>query len=170
MCPRSVAGSLQEQPALAVPVDRSKGGSAALNVPSAPNATRTPAVVTISKHSIKAVPPEATDDAVDAAIARVLAAEQAARGAIAAAEVEAQHIVSEGRSAARRIAARAAQRVARVHAVLQRQLDAGLADIEAQWLALQADAPQTDEQQVTAAAAALARQLTDRTGHARGGD
>lgn len=101
---------------------------------------------------------------VDAAIATVLAAEQAARGSIAAAESEAQAIVATARGDARRIAARAAQRAARVHDALQQRLDTALAAIDARRQALQGRAPEVDDRYVTAAARALARQLTTRTG------
>lgn len=102
--------------------------------------------------------------AVDAAIATVLAAEQAARSSIAAAEAEAQTIVATARGAARRIGARAAQRAARVHDALLQRLDTALAAIESRRQALQGSAPALDDQHVTAAARALARQLTTRVG------
>jgi hypothetical protein len=120
----------------------------------------------MQRHPGGAVPapaPESTA-AVDAAIATVLAAEQAARSSIAATEDEAQAIVATTRGAARRIAARAAQRSARIHDVLQQRLDTALAAVERRRQALHVAAPELNEQHVTAAARALARQLTMRVG------
>jgi hypothetical protein len=108
-------------------------------------------------------PPEPTA-VIDAAIATVLATEQAARGSIAAATAGAGAIVATARGAARRIAARAAQRSARVHDVLQQRLDRALAQVESRRQALRAVTPEPNEQQVTTAARALARQLTTRAG------
>lgn len=100
--------------------------------------------------------------AVDAAIATVLTAEQAARSSIAAAEAAAQTIVTTARGAARRIAARAAQRSARTHDALQRRLNTALAAVELRRQALRAATPEPNDHQVKAAAQALARQLTTR--------
>lgn len=109
-------------------------------------------------------PPLEPTAVVDAAIATVLAAEQAARGSIAAATVEAGAIVATARGASRRIAARAAQRSARVHDVLQERLDRALAQVESRRQALRAVGPEPNEQQVTTAARALALRLTTRGG------
>jgi vacuolar-type H+-ATPase subunit H len=101
---------------------------------------------------------------VDAAIARVLQAEQAARERVAACERDAVAIVQQAREQARRIAARAARRTARVHARVSAALAARLADIEARRPSAAGGAePATPgDPRIAAVAERLARELTGR--------
>jgi hypothetical protein len=100
---------------------------------------------------------EAAPD-VDAAIARVLAAERDARAAVSdcAARVEAH--VQGAREQARTIAARAAQRSARVHAAVEQRIADAVARLEAERASL-GSGPE-DGARLAAAVAALARDLT----------
>lgn len=105
----------------------------------------------------------APDGDVDAAIARVLQAEQAARERVAACEREAVAIVQQAREQARRIAARAAQRTARVHARVATALAARLAEIEARRPPSPSGSAAFDEAdgaRIAAVAGQLARELT----------
>lgn len=105
----------------------------------------------------------APGDDVDAAIARVLQAEQAARERVAACEREAVAIVQQAREQARRIAARAAQRTARVHARVAAALAARLAAIDARRPRSPSGSAEFDEAdgpRIAAVAGQLARELT----------
>lgn len=72
------------------------------------------------------------EPAVDASMARVLQAEQAARASVAAARDEAAHIGERARAEARGIADRARERVARAHARVESALQAALAALAAE--------------------------------------
>lgn len=105
----------------------------------------------------------ATDTAAtDAAIARVLQAEQAAREAVARCAAEAQATVDAARESARRIAARAAERTARVSAWAAVQLQARLAELERDRIALKNPAQQAspDADRLGATVQRLADDLT----------
>jgi vacuolar-type H+-ATPase subunit H len=111
--------------------------------------------------------PRPGDLDVDAALARVLQAEQAARGAIDAARAEAARMAEQARTHARRYAERARARMARGQAAVERDLQAQLAAIAEQARAL----PERDEPDPLAlgrlerAVQALAAELTG--GHPR---
>lgn len=107
--------------------------------------------------------PVAVDVAsIDAAIDRVLVAEEAAREAAARCADEADETVSRARNAALRIAERAAVRSARVHAFAQQRLAARLAEIEAQRLQLEQSGPADDAspRRLQAVVEQLAAELT----------
>ena len=72
---------------------------------------------------------------VEAAIARVLAAEHEARAAVAACEREAEAIRAAARSRAKRTAERAANRIAAIRAGLADKLSGRLAAIDAEFVA-----------------------------------
>lgn len=99
---------------------------------------------------------------VDAAIAQVLQAEQAARDAVARCAAQAESWVAQARDAARQTAERAQARIARVHAFAQVQLDARLAALDAARLALErsAAAAAPDDARLRAAVERLAAELT----------
>mgnify|MGYP005812956085 CR=1 FL=1 len=99
---------------------------------------------------------------IDAAIERVLVAEQAAREAAARCAVDADECVSRARNAALRIAERAALRSARVHALAQQRLAARLAEIEAQRSRLEQSGPTDDAslQKLQGVVEQLAAELT----------
>jgi hypothetical protein len=83
---------------------------------------------------------------VDAAIARVLAAEQAARRAVEQCEAEARQRVESAQAQARGIAERAARRVARVHRWTDATIAARTTAINAERAALtSADLARPDE-------------------------
>jgi hypothetical protein len=69
-------------------------------------------------------------DAIDAAIASVLQAEETARTAVARCAADADGRVQAARDGARAIAERAARRIARVHAFAEEKLQTRLAEIE----------------------------------------
>jgi vacuolar-type H+-ATPase subunit H len=107
--------------------------------------------------------PRATDGAqVDAAIARVLQAEQQARERVAACTREASQTVQAAREQARRIAARGARRSARVNAYVNATVQSELARIETERAGLDrdADATSADAGRVQAAIEGLADELT----------
>lgn len=79
-----------------------------------------------------ALAPGLVDAAADAAIVRVLQAEQQARAAVAECARAAEREVQQATVAARRIGARAAERVARVQRLLAARSAAQLAQIEAE--------------------------------------
>ncbi len=79
--------------------------------------------------------------ATDAAIARVLQAEEAARAAVARCAADADQRVQTARDEARAIAERAARRIARVHALAQESLLTRLAEIEQARAALDQSTP-----------------------------
>jgi hypothetical protein len=98
----------------------------------------------------------------EAAIARVLAAEQDARAAVAACARQAEHDVQFARDRARAIQARAAARVARAQAMAERELARLRAHDAAQRLALAriGSGAIDDAQQLTRAVEQLADELT----------
>lgn len=99
---------------------------------------------------------------VEAAIARVLGAEQDAREAIDRARDEAAAIEEAARDAARRLEQRTDRRILRVRAAFERSLASALGDFDRE--AQQAQAPQalgdSERAAVEAAVARLAEALT----------
>lgn len=95
---------------------------------------------------------------VDAAIARVLAAERDARAAVADNAARAQDHVQQARTRAQQIAERAARRSATVHAAVERRIAEHLLAIEQQRRAL--DAQPTADAALTRAVEQLAVDLT----------
>ena len=81
------------------------------------------------------------DRQVDAAMARVLKAEGAARAAIMACEQEAQGILADARNGERRIAERASRRIAKIRAQMANRLAARLNDLANEPVTAEGDAP-----------------------------
>jgi hypothetical protein len=102
------------------------------------------------------------DDPVEAAIARVLAAEVAARGDIARARDAARQSDEDARTAARALAARNAARIAAIRNAFARHTEAevGALDREADALATAAPLDAADRERLARALAALAAKLT----------
>lgn len=100
--------------------------------------------------------------AVEAAIARVLASEQAARELIASARVDAAHIAERSRAAARALAERTERRVRHLRAAFERRTGAEVSALEAEVDALAAgSAPAAEEMvQLDRAVKRVAAQLT----------
>jgi hypothetical protein len=73
-----------------------------------------------------------TQEELDAAIARVLGAERAARAAIAACEHDGEVVRAEAQQRARRIAERATSRIAAIHTGMAAQIAERVAAIEAE--------------------------------------
>jgi hypothetical protein len=98
----------------------------------------------------------------EAAMARVLAAEQAARSAIEGARLEAAAIAEQARTEARALAERTQGRIVKARLAFARQLQSELARMEAQACALGgASEPSPEElQRLRRAVPALAEQLT----------
>jgi hypothetical protein len=113
--------------------------------------------------------PRSPDHDVEAAVARVLQAEQQARSAIEAARAEAAHIAEQARASARAWAERARARMARGQSAVERQLQAELAAIEAEACALpEHDEPEAAEiERLEVALQALAAALTGGPAEAR---
>ncbi len=107
-------------------------------------------------------PSRPAESEVDAAIARVVAAEQAAKASIAAAREEAAALAEQSRAAARALADRTQQRIRRLRAAFERQVDGEVAALDAQGRALAGDdAPDAAElERLERAVASLAAQLT----------
>ena len=99
--------------------------------------------------------------AAEAAMARVLSVERAARDAIARAQVDAQHIGEDARAAARRLDERTERRVRWIVAAFERDCAERIAAIDAEVARL--DLPQpiaaADRARLEHAVATLARQL-----------
>lgn len=104
-----------------------------------------------------------TDLGVEAAMARVLEAEQAARDAVEAAQAEAAHMAEAARSAQRALAERTRRRMARVRDAFARAVQGELERIDARARALPAhDDPDADDlERLDRAVAVLAAQLTE---------
>jgi hypothetical protein len=102
------------------------------------------------------------ESAVEAAIKRVLDAEQAARESIATSRTEAAQVAERARAVARALAQRTHQRIRRLRAAFESHLEAEVGAIEAQALALAADDEPgaADLERVERAVASLAAQLT----------
>ena len=100
--------------------------------------------------------------AVEEAMARVLAAEAAAREQIAQARIEAQHIAERARSDVRALSERTQRRIRRVREAFARGTDAEVAALRAQAAGLaQAPAPVPDEaRRIEQAVARVAAGLT----------
>jgi vacuolar-type H+-ATPase subunit H len=99
---------------------------------------------------------------VDAAISRVLAAEQAARAAVEQCKREAERTLEDAHRRARDIAERAARRVARVHHWTDRTIATRVAALESQRAALLKTAHEADDG--SALARAVDRLADDLTG------
>jgi hypothetical protein len=115
-------------------------------------------------------PPVASDnlnplrnDAVEAAITRVLESEVAARAAVTAARAQATEIAEGAREAARRRALHTDRRIRRIRAAFATKTTAEVDNLEAQAAALGVTTALTPAEvaQVDAAVAALARALTE---------
>ncbi|MBI4756545.1 MAG: hypothetical protein HY778_14255 [Betaproteobacteria bacterium] len=104
-----------------------------------------------------------SDPAMEAAIARVLAAERDARAAIEDCQAEAAQVVAAARVAALRVATRADGRTRAEHAAFQRKVETDIAAIDAEIAALDASAPEAQalpDDGEAFAVAALAAELT----------
>ena len=103
-----------------------------------------------------------SDAAVEAAIARVLAAERAARDALAQARVDAAAITDAARERARAFGERTERRMQRVRNAYDAATEAGLADIAADAARIEESERQTsaDRMKLVAAVGALAALLT----------
>ena len=103
------------------------------------------------------------NDAVEAAISRVLEAEVAARAAVAGARGEATKIAENAREAARRLALHTDRRIHRIRGAFDAQTAAQVAALEAEGAALgvATGLTVTEVANVDAAVAALARELTE---------
>jgi enoyl-CoA hydratase/carnithine racemase len=101
--------------------------------------------------------------AVDEAIMRVLGAEQAARTEVKQCAADAEAVRQSARAQARRIAERGAERVAKVHRIVDTSIRARIDDLERQRLAvLQTPAESIDEPgRVRCALDRLAAELGD---------
>jgi hypothetical protein len=108
------------------------------------------------------IPTRPAESEVEAAIARVVAAEQSAKASIAAAREDAAAMAEQSRAAARALAERTQQRIRRLRAAFEERVDAEVAALQAQGRALAGDdAPDAAEvERVAGAVAALAAQLT----------
>jgi len=103
--------------------------------------------------------PGSTDHQVDAAIARVLAAESAASAAVEAARVQAQAQLERARADVRRIAERTGARLQRLTRRIAAQAEAEVARL--QWVPSITDsAASIDPQRVQRAAMAVATELS----------
>jgi len=105
----------------------------------------------------------ATPDAVDAAIMRVLGAEQAARGEVQRCAAAAEQMRQNARTQSRQIAERAAERVARVHRAVDASIHARIDALERQRRALlEPSAAGADEpKRIASALDRLAAELGD---------
>jgi hypothetical protein len=105
----------------------------------------------------------ATPHAVDAAIMRVLGAEQAARGEVQRCSAAAEQLRQDARTQSRRIAERAAERVARVHRAVDASIHARIDALEQQRRALlEPSATGADEpERIASALDRLAAELGD---------
>jgi hypothetical protein len=103
-----------------------------------------------------------SNDAVEAAIAQVLAAENAARAAVARARVEAAEIAEQARETARHLGLHTDRRLRAVRAAFDARGAAEVAVLEAQAAALGAahDLTPAEVLRVERAVAALARAMT----------
>lgn len=102
---------------------------------------------------------------VDAAISRVLAAEQAARAEVEQCRRDAERTLEDARGRAREIAERAARRAARVHHWTDRAIAARVAALESQRAALLKSAHEEDDGSALARAVErLADELTGSPG------
>ena len=103
------------------------------------------------------------NDAVEAAIARVLESEVAARAKVTGARAEAAEIAERAREAARRLALHTDRRIHRIRAAFAAATEAEVGGLEAQAEALGATAglATTEVARVEAAVATLARVLTE---------
>jgi hypothetical protein len=105
------------------------------------------------------------NDAVEAAISRVLDAEVAARAAVAAARGEATQIAERARETARRLGLHTDRRIQRIRSAFAAMTAAEVAALEAEGAALGVATELTPVEvvRVEAAVAALARALTEAT-------
>jgi hypothetical protein len=103
------------------------------------------------------------NDAVEAAISRVLESEVAARAAVAGARAQATEIAERAREAARRLALHTDRRIHRIRAAFATTTNAEVEHLEAQAAALGVASALTAAEvaRVEAAVAALARTLTE---------
>ena len=103
------------------------------------------------------------NDAVEAAIARVLETEVSARAAIAAMRVEATEIAERARETSRRLALHTDRRIHRIRSAFAAATAATVATLDAEAAALNVAAGLTAEEsaRVDAAVAALAQALTE---------
>jgi hypothetical protein len=103
------------------------------------------------------------NDAVEAAISRVLESEVSARAAVAGARTEATEIAERARESARRLALHTDRRIHRIRAAFAATTTAEVEGLEAQAAALSVDTELTPVEvaRVEAAVAALARALTE---------
>jgi hypothetical protein len=85
--------------------------------------------------------PTERNDAAEAAIARVLAAERDARASIEQAHAQVHHIAESARTAVRSLGERTEHRIRRVVNAFERELAARLAEIEAEAASLESPQP-----------------------------
>jgi hypothetical protein len=106
----------------------------------------------------------APDDAVEAAIARVLDAEHGAHEAIAATQDAALAMIDAARATARGLAERTERRIGAIRAAFERHATAAVATLDATGHDAEArhDLTSLDQARLGAAVEALAAQLTER--------
>ena len=109
--------------------------------------------------STEAIPPT---DAVEAAIAQVLAAERSAQDAVARAKDEAVAIAEAARAEGRALNERSERRIRALHAAFDRKVSAALAALEAEAarLATHQDLSDDEQARIERAVAKLAADLT----------
>jgi hypothetical protein len=124
----------------------------------------TDAVASVRHPAEKMPAARASDDAVEAAIARVLDAEHRAHDAITGAQEAAAAMIDASRAAARSLAERTERRIGTIRATFERHATAAVAALDATGHDAEArhDLTPQDEARLAAAVDALAAQLTER--------